>query len=158
MRRYALLLSLVAVAGCGPAGVRAPRPVYRYINVVDGQLRLGEPFRRFDLAERIDDTTYALRPGTFGGGGTEAITAHTDARGVLRGLTFVYDGSEPLATKVRDYTASLGPPAEVRAGGDGASVHVWQDAETRFELHHAPRGRPPFWSRLTDRRRAAGAG
>lgn len=158
MRRRLRLLGLVAMAAaCDTAGVRAPEPVYRYIIVERGRIWLGEPFRRTDITERIDDTTYALRPGTFAGGGTAAITASTDARGVLRELAFVYDGSEPLERKIRNYTASLGAPAEVRTAGDSASVHVWQDADTRFELHYSPGDEPPFWSRLIDRRRSVGA-
>jgi hypothetical protein len=149
------MLCLAAAAGCAPNRPTQPvEPVYRYINVRGGsRLSLGEPFRRGDLATRVDDTTYALRPGTFGGGGTTAITVHTDGQQILRRMAFVYDGSESLATKIRDYTASLGKPKQRRTESDSVSVHVWEDAETRFELHYHARERPPFWSQLIDRRK-----
>lgn len=58
-----------------------------------------------------------------------------------------------MSTKAHDYTASLGKPTKVTTGSDSSSVYVWQDAETRFELHFAPQGQPRFWSRLIDRQR-----
>lgn len=151
------MLWLVAVAGCATNRLnQTVEPVYRYINVRGGsRLLLGEPFRRQDLATRIDDTTYALQQGTFGGGesGTTAITLYTDGQRILRRMTFVYDGSESLATKIHDYTTSLGKPTKDYTKGDSVSVHIWEDAQTRFELHYHSREHPPFWSQLIDRRK-----
>jgi hypothetical protein len=144
------LTATLLLCGCAPS---RPEPVYRHINVFDGrQIRLGEAFPRDEISEQVDDTTFRLRPGTFGGGGTIAILARTDPRGVLRSLLFVYDGTEPFLTKVRDYTESLGPPVEERRGENESQLYVWQDADTRFELHFDPRQRPTLWSLLLDRR------
>ena len=150
-RLFAVLLagSLPLLVACATSPAR--EPVYRYINVVGGQIRLGEPFARFDLVEPVDDSTHWLRAGTFGGGGTRAILAHTDGSGILRGLTFVYDGTEDLAAKIAEYTESLGEPLETSRAPNGQSVHTWQDTETRFELHFDPGDKPEFWSRLFDR-------
>jgi hypothetical protein len=140
---------------CKSSNPHTPEAVYRYINVVgDDQIRLGEKFDRLDLADRTDDSSFVLRPGTFGGGGTQAILARTDAKGILRSLIFVYDGSESLETKIREYTASLGAPLETVADSSGKRLYAWQDSSTRFELHFAPREQPAFWSRLDDRRRS----
>lgn len=145
-----LLAALAWLPGCAPNP--APEPVYRYINVLDGaKLFLGKPFVRKDLAEQLNDTTFRLRPGTFGGGGTTSIVARTDPAGILRSLTFVYDGSEPLADKVRNYTAHLGSPAIRREGKDESQLYVWQDDSTRFALHYDPKDTPSFWSYLSDR-------
>jgi hypothetical protein len=154
--RWILVLAFVSLAlACKSSTPREPEPVYRYINVVGGsQIRLGERFDRFDLSDRVDDSSFVLRPGTFGGGGTQAILARTDTKGIVRGLIFIYDGSESLETKIRDYTASLGAPLEAVTESNGKSLYVWQDSSTRFELHFAPREQPAFWSRLTDRRRS----
>jgi hypothetical protein len=155
MRRsiHLCFAAIVTAAGCSTAGHVSAEPIYRYINVLDGtRVILGEPFRRTDLARRSNDSTFVLRPGTFGGGGTTEIRLGLDPAGILRIMTFVYDGSESLETKIADYTNSLGAPAERRALAAEGSVHVWQDAETRFELWWTPHQRPHFWSRLIDRR------
>jgi len=126
-------------------------PVYRHINVLNGrQLFLGEPFPQDIHAKRVDDSTYALRPGTFGGGGTVAIVARVNADAVVRALLFIYDGSESFAEKVANYTESLGPPAETQSTHNGGEVRVWQDRQTRFELHSAPGEAREFWSVLLD--------
>lgn len=147
--RLALLCSLAACATARPPGTE---PIYRYINVVGGDvIRLGEPFTRTDLAVRSNRSVYLLNPGTFHGGGTPTIAVTVAEDGRVRQLTFIYDGSEPLEVKVRDYTESLGPPAEATPRDGGGMRYVWQDAETHFELVHDPTARPAFWSRLTDR-------
>ena len=150
MTRTLLCAFLLALQ---PGCARRTEPIYRYIHVTGGDVRLGEPFTRRELARAIDDTTFTLNPGTFGGGGTRQITLTTDARGVLSGMTFVYDGSEDFDTKVRDYTRSLGAPRDSLHAGDGRRRYVWEDDSTRFELHLAPGARPAFWSRLVDLQR-----
>ena len=151
-----VLVVTAVITGFATPPNKGVEPVYRYINILDGTVvRLGEPFTRTDLAERVNETTYSLRPGTFEGGGTTSIVAITDASGVLRSLTFEYDGSESLTTKVANYTDRLGPPTEATERSD-RSLYVWQDSHTRFELHFTPGRRPAFWSRLIDRMRARG--
>jgi hypothetical protein len=113
-------------------------------------VRLGEPFPQRGLADRIDDTTLALKPGSFGGGGTTQIWAYVDSAGILRRLEFYYDGSEPYARKVRDYTSSLGPPSEPPGLRLGASGVMWADSLTRFTLYLDPKRPTPMWSELTD--------
>ncbi len=150
-RPISLAATLVIMSLITACGARHYDPVYRYINVLTGtQVYLGEEFSAAGLADPIDDSTYALRPGTFAGGGTVSIVAHVNKTGTLRALLFVYDGSETLEQKVRSYTEALGPPSEVISGPNG-SLHVWQDSQTRFELHVDLRGAPEFWSLLSDR-------
>jgi hypothetical protein len=156
-RSILLIFTAIAFGGCTTASPRVNEPIYRYINVVDGsRVLLGEPFRRADLARRLDDSTFALRPGTFAGGGTTEIRLGLDASGIIRVMTFVYDGSESLEEKIADYTRSLGAPAERRSLEAGGGVHIWKDAETRFELWSTPRQQPRFWSRLVDLRQHVG--
>lgn len=149
--RAANALALALLAGCSSTKA-VPDPVYRYINILDGSMiRLGEPLQRLDIAERVNDTTYSLIEGNFSGGGTDSNIMHTDSGRVLRGLTFTYDGSETAPTKVREYTASLGAPSDSSRVGDEGAIYVWQDSQTRFELHYVPGADRSFWSRLTDR-------
>jgi hypothetical protein len=154
MRNFVTRASLCALLLALQAGCASrTQPIYRYINVTGGQLRIGEPFTRHDIARAIDDTTFALNPGTFGGGGTRQITLTTDARGVISAMTFVYDGSEDFDTKVDDYTKSLGAPRDSLRPPQGGRRHVWEDDSTRFELVLAPNAEPAFWSRLVDLKR-----
>lgn len=148
-REIVCALLLVLPAGCA----HRTEPIYRYINVAGGKVRLGEPFARRDVARAVDDTTFVLNPGTFTGGGTRQITLTTDPRGVVSRMTFVYDGSEDFDTKVRDYTRSLGAPRDTLHAAAGERRYVWEDDATRFELMLTPNARPPFWSRLVDLRR-----
>ncbi len=150
LRSWTSLAFLLCLAACATARPAAREPVYRYINLTDGDVvRLGEPFTRTDIAVR-SDRGYTLNPGTFFGGGTRtiALTLTEDER--VRQMTFLYDGSEPLDVKVRNYTEALGPPAEATQGERGAIRYVWHDAQTRFELFFDPASVPGFWSRLTD--------
>ncbi len=90
-------------------------------------------------------------PGTFSGGGTVSIVVRTDTASVVRSMTFIYDGSETVDTKVASYTASLGRPATERDDRSGRSTYVWEDSTTRFELVSSPLSTPGLWSRLLDR-------
>jgi hypothetical protein len=150
-RRICCAVVLALQAACA----HRTEPIYRYINVTGGEVRLGEPFTRHDLARAIDDTTFVLNPGTFGGGGTRKITLATDARGVVVSMAFEYDGSEDFDTKVRNYTRSLGAPRDSLRTGAGERRYVWEDKATRFELMLTPGADPRFWSRLVDPRRPA---
>ena len=147
-----MLALLGAIVACGSPKPAKLEPIYRYINLTDGStVRLGERFDRTDVAKAINDTTYHFRPGTFGGGGTVAITAYTDSLGVLRTLDFAYDGTESFRTKVHDYTASLGAPRDSSATPADGAVVIWEDSLTRFELYYAPGYLGHLWSRLEDR-------
>ncbi len=151
MRRHArwLYIAIAMAPACAPK--RTVESVYRYVNVGRGdKIQLGASVVPRALTAQVDDTTFRLLPGTFGGGGTQSIVGRTDASGVVRSLMFVYDGSEPLGDKVRQYTASLGKPLERRDSPDGV-VYTWQDDSTRFELHYDPKNEPAFWSVLSDR-------
>lgn len=151
LRSWTSLAFLLCLAACATARQVGKEPVYRYINVTDGDvIRLGEPFTRTDLAVRLNRREYTLEPGTFYGGGTSTIRLTLAENGRVGQMTFVYDGSEPLDAKVRKYTESLGPPSEATQGEGGAKRYVWQDAQTRFELFFDPTLIPSFWSRLTD--------
>jgi hypothetical protein len=153
---HLVYVMLVATAGCTNAVCGGSEPIYRYINLTDGtRILLGEPFRRQDIAQRLDDSTFALRRESFDGGGTTEIRLGVDSSGVLRIMTFVYDGSESLQAKIGTYTGSLGAPVEKQMFEQGASSHVWRDADTRFELWWTPHRQPRFWSRLVDLRRTS---
>ena len=128
----------------------SPDAVYRFINISGGRIELGNRFVQSAISNQVDDTTYELRPGTFGGGGTRSILVSTSSQGIVRSMRFTYDGTEPVAVKVRDYMKSLGPPREHFELAEGDEVWVWKDQNTRFELHHDPSKVSGFWSRLLD--------
>jgi hypothetical protein len=145
-----ILLPIAAVAGLACDDVRVP--VYRYINLNDGRtLRLGQPLPTKLDAVRTDSMTYALSPGTFGGGGTTSIAVRVTPDGVVREMAFVYDGSEALEEKVGSYTRSLGSPHEVDSTNSEMQKFVWQDSLTRFTLRYDRSAATPFWSTLIDR-------
>jgi hypothetical protein len=146
------VVASLSVGSCG-TGNRAPvEPIYRYINVLDGtEIRLGERFQHQSLATLLDDTSYTLKPGTFGGGGTVSIVVRTDTASMVRSLTFIYDGSEPIDMKVAEYSSNLGHPAIQRDRQSGRATYIWENSTTRFELISSPGQVPALWSRLVDR-------
>lgn len=151
LRSWTSLACLLCLAACASVRQASREPVYRYINVGAGDVvRLGEVFTRTDLAVRVHRTMYMLNPDAFAGGGTHTILLRVDDDRRVREMKFLYDGSEPLDVKVRDYTEALGPPVEVSPLDGGGMRYVWRDAETRFELVHDPPSVPIFWSQLTD--------
>lgn len=148
--RQSLPLLLPLLSACSGGH----EPVYRYINVAGGRrIELGAPFGKLHSAERIDDTTYRLLPGTFAGGGTSSIVVSTDRSDTVRSMRFTYDGSESLADKVRGYVEHLGPPRQW-GEEENEKLYLWEDPRTRFEIHYS-RGAAAmtFWSHLMDRGR-----
>ena len=145
--RKFLLVPVLLSAAC----TRGHEPVYRYINVTGGRIALGQQLGKLYSAEPVNDTTYRLRPGTFGGGGTASIVVFTDRADTVRSMRFIYDGTESLTDKIRSYIESLGPPKQW--GQEGREdLYVWEDPRTRFEIHFSREKGGAFWSSLIDRR------
>ena len=150
MKRFLILAAGITLAGC--ASTPATIPVYRQINLFqNAQVQLGQPLRA-DAIE-VDDSTYALRPGTFGGDGTMAIVARVDDSNNVQAVLFFYDGTDTYDAKVQSYTDALGAPAEIERV-KGASVHVWEDERTRLELHQDPGTDIEVWSVLRNLERS----
>src|SRR6266849_3710886 len=105
--------------------------IFRYIDLTpQDTIWLGEPFRATNLADRVNDSTFQLKPGTFGG--AERVRIIVGPGGVTR-MEFQYDSGTRFRSTLADYVAALGLPS----GTDSTSRRIlkfWQDGRTRFEL------------------------
>lgn len=110
---------------------------------------LGMPFRAREVSTQLDDSTFALRPGIFGG--AESIRVHVQPDGRVYALSFSYDGAQPYENMVAEYTESLGAPNASGGVETDSAWTGWQDTRTRFEITRTVRaGRNQFRSRLSD--------
>ena len=137
MIRALCVLPLLLVAACSTqresGGPREAQPIFRHVDLgVLGRFALGEPFgAHARLAVAEGPNTYRLRDAAFGGAASIVVT--TDDAGRVRRISFEYGPAYDYATKLSNYTASLGRPAH--STGDEA---VWSDGLTEFRLSREP--------------------
>jgi len=106
--------------------------IWRYVALTPPDtIWLGAPFTAERLADRINDSTYQLKPHTFGG--AERIRLFTDARGRVTTIEFQYEAGANFAQMRSEYSSDLGPPKREARTAKGQSA-FWQDKQTRFEL------------------------
>jgi hypothetical protein len=130
---------LLALAACA-SRPREAEPIFRSITIQPfPSITLGERFEPIPLATRLNDSTWALRPRSFG----EAETIHVHVRpdGRVYAISFTYGNEESYARKVASYTESLGPGFSRSATEADSAWTVWRDPRTRFELSRV-RGQP----------------
>ena len=139
MRSTIFTASLLALAACASTP-RPAEPIFRSISIQPfPSITLGERFEPIPPSTRVNDSTWALRPRSFGE--AETIQVHVRPDGRVYGISFTYGRAESYARKVASYTESLGP-AFSRSSPDADSAWtVWRDARTRFELARV-RGQP----------------
>ncbi len=106
--------------------------LWRYVALTPPDtIWLGASFPLERLADRINDSTYQLRPQTFGG--AERIRLFTSANGHVRAIDFQYEAGAQFNQMRADYASILGPPTGVDSTAKRRSA-FWQDKRTRFEL------------------------
>jgi hypothetical protein len=132
MRPSFLTALTFALAACASTP-REAEPIFRSISIQPfPSITLGERFEPIPLATRLDDSTWALRPRSFGE--AETIRVHVRPDGRVYGLSFTYGPAESYARKVASYTESLGPAFSRSSPEADSAWTVWRDARTRFEL------------------------
>jgi hypothetical protein len=138
MARLSFGLALVSLIACGAArSTHAQQPIFREISVAPfGAIALGSSLAREDIARRLTDSTWVLRPGVFGG--AEAITVHVLKDGRVSALEFVYANGTSYLEAVREYSTFLGAPAGAGGMDGGPEWIYWSDRRTRFELTRRP--------------------
>ena len=125
--------------------------IFRWINVGFGgdSIRLGQPFHHAArYATRLNDTSYRLRPRTFGG--ADSIYVDLTPTGVVKALRFVYDSDVEYGELVDEYARSLGGAGTQVRMTRGADSATWVDPETRFVVV-APQGGSRVRAALLDR-------
>lgn len=139
MRISLLSGSLLALAACASTQ-REAEPIFRSISIQPfPSITLGEPFEPIRPATRLNDSTWALRPRSFGE--AETIRVHVRPDGRVYAISFTYGTEESYERKVASYTESLGPAFSRSSPEADSAWTVWRDPRTRFELARV-RGQP----------------
>lgn len=139
MRPTFLTALAIALAACASTP-RDAEPIFRSISIRPfPPITLGERFEPIPLATRLNDSTWALRPRSFGG--AETIHVHVRPDGRVYAISFTYGNEESYARKVASYTESLGPAFSRSSAEADSAWTVWRDPRTRFELSRI-RGQP----------------
>ena len=137
MKRIGSVSLLVGALACASAGDSNPRPrpteIFRWIAIGTAghdTIRLGEPLRdAARYAERISDSSYRLRPGTFGGADSIELRLTPDGR--VKEMHFTYPSDAAWGEMIRTYARSLGPGTHVQMT-EGRDLTRWEDTRTRF--------------------------
>ena len=135
------------VEGAGQAGVRevearAPTPIFRFVGLRPGVVRLGEPLPpalRAALGAQPGDTVINAPRTTFSG--AERLVLFLGRSGVVRGALFDYSQRADYEAMVKDYEHDLGPARrsqQRRRGEEPADLAAWEDAQTIFRLRRDP--------------------
>ena len=128
------LLALVAACVSNPRSVpRAQSEIFRWIAIGPvgrDTVRLGEPLgHAAAYAERISDSTYRLREGTFGG--ADSIELRVTPEGLVKEMHFTYASTADWDEMRQTYARSLGPGTSIHMT-DGRDLTRWEDERTRF--------------------------
>jgi hypothetical protein len=151
MKRLSYLLLLLAPFPATPGHSQDGPRLFRSIPLRLGQIELGTRFTLMDeISDPIDDSTAALRPGTFGG--AETIRVRLGPERVVRALLFEYAADTDFPAKVQEYVDYLGQPTERRDSGPAGSSVIWSDGRTLFELgwEQRPSGGRRYYTVMRD--------
>lgn len=128
------LLALVAACASNPRSVARTQPeIFRWIAIgpLGGDtIRLGAPLgQAARYAERTSDSTYRLRPRTFGG--ADSIELRVTPEGLVKEMHFTYASSADWEDMRQTYARSLGPGTSIQMT-EGRDLTRWEDERTRF--------------------------
>ena len=113
--------------------------IFRHVNISGGRLELGRASELLgSVSDKVAPNTYGHHSHAFKG--AEAITAVTDAEGVIREFRFEYSRSYDFAKTRAQYEKSFGPPASIERIGDEEAV-TWKDGRTELILARKAEGR-----------------
>lgn len=132
------------------AAGQASGPLFRHVDLAShGTIRLGALLDRPDISVQLSDSSWALKPGTFGG--AEAIVVYVLPDRRVYGLEFLYAPDTSYEQLVSTYGKRLGAPTGGGGFDDGPVWTTWQDTTTQFEISRRRSGSSDrVVSRMTD--------
>jgi hypothetical protein len=146
------LLALLAAAACRP---RAETGIFRCIAIgplARDTIRLGASLAAVaPYVERLSDSSYQLRPGTFAG--ADSIELRVTPEGLVKEIRFTYRPGTRWSTMVQAYAASLGSGKSVHLT-EGRALIRWTDRRTYFSIGTGGRAAGRITGRLIDLRLA----